>query len=210
MRGDVAQEIRSLVVEWMRSYVAQPHPEIGRTGAVCPFVEPALRDDAVEIVIEPIGSEPTRETLAELLRRNARDFNAVAWRNSNPMLRSLAVVLPDLPGEHLGLLDEAHALVKPDVVRQGLMIGQFHPKCPEPAVRNTAFMVSRAPMPLVVIRNMALHDILFLHHRQDWFAEYAGRFGHRYRAGRGVDPTFARAFQRATETFGRQLARDPR
>jgi heptaprenyl diphosphate synthase len=30
---------------------------------------------------------------------------------------------------------------------------------------------------LIAIRNMARHDILFLHSRKDWFEQYDARFG---------------------------------
>jgi heptaprenyl diphosphate synthase len=41
-------------------------------------------------------------------------------------------------------------------------------------------MVSRSPIPLMAIRHMALHDILFLGENAEWFQEYNVRFGHRF------------------------------
>jgi hypothetical protein len=82
------------------------------------------------------------------------------------------------------------------------MVGQFHPTCTEPAARNTTFMVNRAPVPLVAIRRMALHDVLFLHQWEDWFLEYSNRFGHRYGEDKHIDPALARAYSRGVANFG--------
>ena len=30
------------IADWTRDFVAQPHPQVGRAGSVCPFVPPAI------------------------------------------------------------------------------------------------------------------------------------------------------------------------
>jgi heptaprenyl diphosphate synthase len=204
MRSHVAEDIHTTILDWLRDYVAKPHPDIGRGGAVCPFALPALKDEAIEIRTRWLGIDPTQAEITAVIRDAVDSYDDVQWRNSNPMLRSLVIALPDLPDECLELLDAAHAAIKSYVVGRGLMIGQFHARCTEPAARNSSFMVSRSPVPLVAIRSMALHDILFLHEGREWFGEYATRFGHRYVADRAVDPAFAGAYARASENFGPQ------
>jgi hypothetical protein len=44
---------------------------------------------------------------------------------------------------------------------------------------------------------MAPHDVLFLHSRRDWFAEYHRRFAADYRTGKVNDPMMVRLFERA-------------
>nr|WP_258534356.1 hypothetical protein [Streptomyces sp. PT12] len=39
------------------------------------------------------------------------------------------------------------AELKPELVALGVMVGQFHEHCAEPAARNPAFPVSRSPIP---------------------------------------------------------------
>lgn len=51
---DVGNALDS-VDEWMDSYITQPHEQLGRSGAVCPFVMPARRADAVETVVRLVG-----------------------------------------------------------------------------------------------------------------------------------------------------------
>jgi hypothetical protein len=200
---DSGERAVAAVKTWLADYLCRPHPAIGRTGPVCPFVPPSLRAGSVEIRLRPAGPAPTQATVTGLLRGSLDEFGSTRWRGSNPALRCLLVLLPDLPDAQCHLLDRAHQEVKPIAVRRGLMLGQFHPGCAEPAARNPGFPVSRAPVPLVAVRAMALHDILFLHHHPDWFAEYRRRFGAHYTPGRtAIEPLFAELFQRAVTDHG--------
>ncbi|GHC89744.1 hypothetical protein GCM10007079_35480 [Nocardiopsis terrae] len=103
-----------------------------------------------------------------------------SWPTGKEAVSALVTVVHSMPAHHWPLLDEAQRRVKAEAVRRGLMIGQFHPHCPEPGVWNPSFTVSRSPRPLFAIRYMALHDILFLHADPELFAEYDRRFGDRY------------------------------
>ncbi|MFE7896721.1 DUF6875 domain-containing protein [Streptomyces sp. NPDC057424] len=197
MAVDVRKALDS-VEEWLNSYITRPHEQLGRSGAVCPFVAPARRVDAVETTVRLVGPAASLPLLKEVIRCGLDEFEQRGWRTSNPALRSLLIVLPDLPPETFGLLDEAHAQVKTESVERGLMIGQFHPDCDEPAARNPAFKVSRAPVPLVAVRAMAVHDILFLGERADWFAQYDRRFGERYRSRpAGIGPLLTTLYHKA-------------
>jgi hypothetical protein len=191
------------VNSWLRDYVSQPHGELGRTGPVCPFVEPSQRANSLEIRVRLVGPAPSTTLLVEALRCALDEFDDVSWRGSNQMLRALVLAFPDLPDDRFALLDEAHTQIKSETMLRGLMIGQFHDRCDERAARNPEFRVSRSPVPVVAIRRMAIHDVLFLRDRQDWFEEYVTRFGERYRTeGTGLDPQFVEMFHKARADFG--------
>ena len=191
------------VNRWLRDFVSRPHAELGRTGAVCPFVEPAQRADSLEIRIRLVGPSPSTPLLVEALRCALDEFGQVRWHGSNPALWALVLAFPDLPEGRFEQLDEAHALIKTEAVHRGLMIGQFHERCCEPAARNPAFMVSRSPVPLVAVRQMAIHDVMFLRDRRDWFEQYVSRFGRRYRnGGLGLDPQFTELYAKASSDYG--------
>ncbi|MEU6068662.1 MULTISPECIES: DUF6875 domain-containing protein [Streptomyces] len=183
---------------WLSDYIRQPHSELGRPGPVCPFVEPAQRAGALEIRVRLVGPTPSQTLIDEIVRCALDEFSEVGWKAGNPNLRSLLLVLPDLPPEHLHLLDTAHRTLKPESVRRGLMIAQFHEKCREKAARNPEFEVSYAPVPMMAVRSMAIHDVLFLADRREWFEEYAKRFGSRYSsAGHGIDPLLTEVYEQA-------------
>jgi hypothetical protein len=191
------------VDEWLNSYITQPHEQLGRSGAVCPFVAPARGAEAVETVVRLVGPAASLPLIKEIIRCGLDEFEQFGWRTSNPSLRALLIVLPDLQPEAFGLLDEAHAQVKTESVERGLMIGQFHSRCAEPAARNPSFMVSRSPVPLVAVRSMAVHDILFLGERAEWFAQYHRRFGERYRSQpSGIGPLLTTLYHKALVLHG--------
>ncbi|MEU8930937.1 DUF6875 domain-containing protein [Streptomyces sp. NPDC048409] len=191
------------VETWLTEYISASHPEIGRTGPICPFVAPSRKNRTMEIRLRLAGHAPTLDLIEEIALSSLREYELTTWQGRNPMLRAMVVALPDLRGEDTGLLDQAHARVKDAFVDQGLMIGQFHENCEVTAARNSRFAVSRAPLPLFAIRAIALHDVFFLSERPQWFQQYRERFGKFFGPGSTVmDPLLVEHYQEAEQAFG--------
>ncbi|MFE0732688.1 DUF6875 domain-containing protein [Streptomyces antibioticus] len=187
---------------WLTEYISASHPEIGRTGPICPFVSPSRKNRTMEIRLRLVGPAPSRELVEEIARSSLREYELTTWQGRNPMLQAMAVVLPDLRTEDTALLDQAQARVKDGFVERGLMIGQFHENCEVTAARNPNFAVSRAPVPLLAIRAIALHDVFFLSGRPHWFAKYREKFGKFYGPGSTLmDPLLAERYQEAEQAF---------
>lgn len=190
------RDLQALTI-WLREYISRPHPELGRKGPICPFVPVALNADAVayHLQYEITGKDPDelREVLAHHLQR--LPATGANWQEAS--LDSLIVALPDMVQEGWGVLDDVHAQLKDFAVERGLMIGQFHPGCDERSVRNDGFSVSRSPIPLLAVRHMSSHDILFLHERPHWFAEYRSRFQADHAHGQIRDPLILDLFAAA-------------
>jgi uncharacterized protein DUF6875 len=189
--------------DWIRDYLCKPHESIGRTGAVCPFVEPSLRADCLVVEEWPVDEDAGLDEVVMLIRRMVDRFGEIEWASTNATLHALVVVLPDLAGERARLLDLAHGKLKPQLVRRGLMLGQFHPECDDPAARNPEFPVSKSPVPMLALRHIAFHDVLFLNSDPGWFSHYAGRYGKRYAKGVVREPLFVELFTRACARWGR-------
>ncbi|MEU3827355.1 hypothetical protein GT045_15090 [Streptomyces sp. SID486] len=173
---DFAAALES-VGTWLTEYISANHPDIGRTGPICPFVAPSRKNRTLETRLRLVGHTPTLELIEEIARSSLREYERTTWQGRNPMLQAMVVVLPDLRSEDTGLLDLAQERVKDDFVARGLMIGQFHENCEVTAARNPRFAVSRAPVPLLAIRSIALHDIFFLADHPHWFRAYREKFG---------------------------------
>ncbi|MFI0242762.1 DUF6875 domain-containing protein [Streptomyces sp. NPDC016845] len=184
------------VEEWLTEYISASHPEIGRSGPICPFVAPSRKNRTMEIRLRLAGHAPTLELIEEIALSSLREYELTSWQGRNPMLRAMVVALPDLRSEDTGLLDQAHARVKDAFVAQGLMIGQFHENCEVTAARNPRFTVSKAPLPLFAIRAIALHDVFFLSERPHWFQQYRERFGKFFGSGSAsMDPHLVERYQ---------------
>ncbi|MFG2734057.1 DUF6875 domain-containing protein [Streptomyces harbinensis] len=178
---------------WLTGYVTAPHPELGRDGPVCPFVAPARRSGVLHGVRcrwLPGDGAPRMTALI----RTAMDAFEERYADRPTSLDSLIVVFDGLRAHQWHLIDDVYEEVKDEAVSRGLMLGQMHPKCDARAARNPAFPANRSPLPQMVVRRMAFHDILFLHHRPDWFTTYQEHYGHLYRSPDRVDPHYVRLF----------------
>ncbi|MCF2437133.1 hypothetical protein LV779_36065 [Streptomyces thinghirensis] len=192
---DVAKALVT-VDEWLSEYIRRPHGELGRTGPVClvrrtPPSVPTRWRSASDWSAPP----PSQTLIDEIVRCGLDEVQRGRLEVRQPET-ALAAARPAGPA------DRAPAPVGRGAHRAeagecaaGLMIAQFHEKCEEKAARNPAFEVSHAPVPMMAVRSMAIHDVLFLADRREWFEEYASRFGaplpqrvarHRPGADRGV------------------------
>jgi hypothetical protein len=194
----------AVVNSWLNEYIAANHPEIGRIGPICPFVVPSRKNRNMEIRVRFVGQSPSLELIEEIARSSMHEYGLISWQGRNPMLRAMVVVLPDLRSEDTKLLDEVQIRVKDDFVAQGLMVGQFHENCRVTAARNRNFVVSKAPVPVLAIRAIALHDIFFLSDRQHWFERYRAKFGKFYapQFTEMDDPVRVEHYRRAERTYG--------
>ena len=131
----------------------------------------------------------------QLLRTRA--LNTLSRSNWHPPhapneqpLKALLIVFPNIEEKFLNVLDVCQAMIKPKMVDAGLMVGQFHPKCEAPAVHNSAWTaISRSPIPLVAIRHMMIHDIVFLGDNEAWFRAYDSSFRTRFtERGKSLGP----------------------
>ena len=61
------------IADWTRDFVAQPHPQVGRAGSVCPFVPPAIESDTLWFAVEHISHLSEAEA-ADLMNK-ARIFD---------------------------------------------------------------------------------------------------------------------------------------
>lgn len=187
---------------WIEEFITRPHQSINRDGPVCPFVESSMKAQSFLLKEWQVDPGIDADGLVQLVHRMAQRFETIRWEGRNRILHTLVLVLTGLPEEHHHLLDEAHRLAKPQLVGRGLMLAQFHPDCDERAARNPEFQVARAPVPMLAMRRMAFHDVLFLGSDPEWFAAYEERYGGRHERGSVSDPLFAETFAEAREKWG--------
>ena len=90
-------------------------------------------------------------------------------------LLALLVVLPHIDREDSRELDELQRKAKDEFVANGLMIGQFHPSCPEQGLWSGTFRPLRSPVPLLAVRQLLVFDLPFLDH-QAHLDQYLRRF----------------------------------
>jgi hypothetical protein len=199
-----ADECRRVVDVWLREYVSVADGRVGRSGPVCPFIPRALAERAVETRIRYDVDGSSESELDDELRAEIREFGEAGRPppHSGVQLESRLIVMPRMGRTGWDCLDAVYAYLKNFAVESGLMIGQFHPRCDERAVRNPDFRVSVAPVAMLAIRHMAPHDILFLHNSEQWFKEYDLRFGSHFQRGRIRDSLLLAMYGEARDRYG--------
>lgn len=148
-------------LQWLQQFVIRAHPDLGRSGAVCPRLIPALRADTVWFVALGVsGASPQHAISAGHLLRELFDDLATGGHRSSSALLGF---FPHLSAEHAAeFIDGGHRLLRPGFVEQGLMLGEFHPRSTVGSVHNSALPVMRCPAPMFAVRAMTPHDVLFL------------------------------------------------
>jgi hypothetical protein len=195
-------------VSWLRTYIGQPHPQLGRNGDICPFVNTALRKHKMSfVVLEHITSDKPRGNQTAIRNRVLYEAFRLLRRIDEldrfSELTTTNLLLPKLEGEAAAVVHEVHTQCKTSLMRRGVMLAVFYPGYPKPAIYNPAFQLYQAPFPVIVVRPMALHDIVFLDNNREGFTEYHRRFAARFAAGKVSDEFgYPERFRKASERFG--------
>jgi hypothetical protein len=150
--------------EWIETYLARPHSQLGRTGSVCPFAAPALAKDSLRIAVvrlNPMADK--RPQILEAIEHYREAFLSLENSGEVHMLHSVLILFPDVSLEEATeLIDRTKEELKTSFVEQGLMLGEFHAINASPGLHNPAFKPLRSPVPMLVIRRMVMTDFVFL------------------------------------------------
>ncbi|TFC11084.1 DUF6875 domain-containing protein [Cryobacterium sp. MDB2-33-2] len=159
---------------WAQTFLTQPHAELGRSGAVCPFTKSSL-DKGLFWVGTAEDHFLAAESLATLMSDMASRFLELPGeQGKEAIFKTALILLPSITNYRV--IDQAHELLKSDFISKGLMIGQFYPGCDAPGLWNPAFHPLDAPIPMLVVRHMVATDFPFLASRCDWVERYLRKF----------------------------------
>jgi len=197
--GDVIDKL----VDWVHEYLCKPHPNLGRTGPVCPFVPTALEKELLFVAFFPQVDKDTDRSELERIVMYERDlFLAMEpRRGNNAQFKAFLLLFPNLPDpQSHAIIDSIQAGFQEHFVEKGLMVGEFHPGPPDKrGLWNEGFRPLDCPVPLLAIRHMVPTDILFLKGRSTLVAQYLAYFGDM------VPVKFQHLVEEAAQKFGFDL-----
>ena len=184
---------------WVDEYVTQPHPELGRDGPICPFVQRLAESGNIHVQVDDTLDGTDADAMEARLRIALREYEAMP----DKQWKALVVVFPSVVGAEVAVVDDVQQALKLECVRKGLMVGQFHPLSNEPGARNPEFPANRAPFAAIALRHMSHHDIVFLDRNPEMFREFDARFGGELSdAARERDPFLVERYAAAAARFG--------
>jgi hypothetical protein len=152
-----------LVLWWVESFLTKPNKDLGRAGPVCPFASPSLERHAFWLTAIRGGHPPAAALEKSVLGYRDWFLDLPPRSDDDAQYKSVLMLFPDLPRDcYSSVIDDTQRRLKPQFVKERLMIGQFHPECEESGVQNPAFRPLRSPVPMLVIRHITAGDIVFM------------------------------------------------
>lgn len=152
-----------LGLEWLEGFIMKPHSDLGRRGAVCPFVRPVHNANSLVFCVWDVDNLPFVEFVDALKKFPQTYFRMLARMRGNLKLFSVCVFVRGITkAQYSQYIDEAHSLTKPDFMEAGLMLGEFHPLSDAPGAHSETFRPMRSTQPAFVVRAMSPHDALFI------------------------------------------------
>lgn len=176
VRAGAAPEPVAEILRWSEEFLVSSHPELGRTGPVCPYTAPSLRKDLyyLGVPVDDGAGLDLPALVARLPEWHAR--LSAGLPDEDRELLAVLVVLPHLDHADSTELDELQHKAKDGFVANGLMLGQFHPTCPEPGLWSRTFRPLRSPVPLLAVRQLLVFDLPFLDsepHLEQYLRQFA-------------------------------------
>lgn len=180
LEGALPDETAALrrVATWAKEFLSRPHPDLGRSGHVCPWVNASIRNDRFFLTLIRRAHEnlsATEQTFVRLKRYFLDEMQPATGRAAQ--LKTIVVLFTELPPDEVpSIINGLHVRLKPQFVHEGLMLGEFFSKCEKEGLRNPKFRPLRSETPLIVIRSMVETDIAFLADDSTFIRAYLRKF----------------------------------
>jgi hypothetical protein len=172
------------IANWADGFVSRPHAGLGRKGDVCPFVRSSVAkrlflmtsvvEDRCDQALVRQAMEHIREVFADMAPSSRPPTEITAEHH----YKTITVLFPAVREQDAPeVIDGLHRQLKPGYVKDGFMIGEFHPQCPSPGLHNKDFRPLQAPVPMLVIRHITKWDAPFMTGSDAYIAAYLTHFG---------------------------------
>ena len=177
-RSTTLEALRA-VSDWIESFVAMPHKDLGRSGPVCPFVPGALERKTLWLASEQIADRTALEVVSLVEGYKKQFLNAKPIDGDDVNYKAMVVVFTDLLADRAkGVFDE---ILKRIAVRSyaedGLVLGPFYQGNEATAIYNRGFRPFTPPVPFLLMRHAVLSDWKFFLDDKDWLDLWAQRYG---------------------------------
>lgn len=158
-----------IIADWICSYIVKPHLNLGRPGAVCPFVPHSVEIKALwlTVVSESVNSELE---MCQIIKRYMGIYELLEPNTGDDKLfKTLILILPKITRQQsCCMVEQAKDAMKPDFVHAGLMLGEFFTDSASPGLHNPDFHPLCSPIPLFVYRQLVPDDLVFLTRNSDF------------------------------------------
>ncbi|RZJ78220.1 MAG: hypothetical protein EOO47_14520 [Flavobacterium sp.] len=172
------QKELELFADWVTHFLAKSNANLGRTGAVCPYVQYAEEKEYFKVGVFD-APDPKQALIISLIRDLKELFMMMNPTNKkDEKFKAITILFPTLnENQVIDIIDGVQLKLKPEFVKQGMMIGQFYENCQQGGLRNSSFRPLQSPVPLLAIRYMVETDWPFLEGDKVLEQAYQKNFG---------------------------------
>ena len=151
-----------VLADWVRQYLMRPHPDLGRTGHVCPFTAKAARLALLRIGISPLGPAD-RHQILRTMRDAMQAFHVLPSTRATRIFRTVIVGFPNCTGaDGIAALHRVQNAMRYHSLVGAKMIGLFEPGSQATGLINAEFRPLRSPVPVLAIRMLVEQDAPFV------------------------------------------------
>lgn len=164
-------------MDWIYNFIMQPHPNLGRNGAVCPYVKSSIEASIFYVCTPPMPQNFDYEDVFEALLKLGGVFDYMAPQiGQNAALRAFLVLFPHATDAMLSHPQKSK-LLKTEMMRCGVTVGQFFPTDHADILLKAKFFPVQPPLCLYTMRPFIESDWMFIQGEREWREVYKARFG---------------------------------
>jgi hypothetical protein len=167
------------VADWIKTFVATPHKDLGRAGPVCPFVPGSLERKTLWLAPEQIADRSVPAVVELINGYIRRLLDAQPTDGDDTKYKVIVVVFADLPADRAqGIFDEVlQHLAVPSYAEDGILFGPFYEGNEGTAIYNSSFQPFTSPVPFLFVRHGVISDWKFFLDNEELLNLWARRFG---------------------------------
>ena len=167
------------VADWIETFVARPHEDLGRAGPVCPFVPGGLERKTLWLAPEQIADRGVPHVVELMNGYKSLFLDAEPTDGDDANYKVIVVVFTDLSADRAqGVFDDVlQQLAVPSYAEDGIVFGPFYEGNEGTAIYNSSFRPFQSPVPFLFVRQGVISDWKFFLDNEDWLSLWARRFG---------------------------------
>ena len=172
-------EALQAVAHWIKSFVVEPHKDLGRAGTVCPFVPGSLERKTLWLVPEQIADRDVSEVVELMSGYKRLLLDTRPSEGDDVIYNVIVVVFTDLSADRAqGVFgDVLNHLAVPSYVDDGILFGPYYEGNQGTAIYNSSFRPFQSPVPFLFVRHGVTSDWKFFLDDEEWLNLWARRYG---------------------------------
>jgi hypothetical protein len=180
--GELAEsDLQALqaVADWIKTFVVEPHEDLGRAGTVCPFVPGSLERKTLWLAPEQIADRDVPEVVELMNGYKRLLLDSRPTDGEDAIYNVIVVVFSDLPADRAqGVFDDVlRQLAVPSYVEDGILFGPYYEGNEGTAIYNSSFRPFQSPVPFLFVRHGVTGDWKFFLDDEEWLNLWARRYG---------------------------------